>query len=249
MSRAAPPLIQPNAYSASSNAHLDPDPGSIDRGIIVVPEPGRVPGKRAFDVIAGTILAVTTIPMQLIALAVSAIAFRAWPIFSQERVGKGGQTFVIRKVRSLPSETPNAASKYDVDFRQNNRAGQLLRKTHLDETIQFWAVITGELSLVGPRPEMVTLAANYDPSFLAVRTSVTPGITGLWQISDASEMLIAENPQYDLAYTTNRSWSLEIWIMFRTALKMAVGRTVCLDDLKKVETIGLVRRLRSSPAA
>jgi len=237
MSRAATPRATVVADQGPSNLAGDSD-------LIVIPDPGRVRGKRAFDLVAGTILAITTIPMQLLALAVSAIAFRSWPIFSQQRVGRDGETFVIHKVRSLPVETPSSASKYDVDFQQNSWAGQLLRKTHLDESIQFWAVITGRLSLVGPRPEMVSLATDYDPTFLAIRTSVTPGITGLWQISDASEQLIAENPQYDLAYTSHRTWSLEFWIMFRTVLKMAVGRTVTIKDLEKVETIGLSRRAR-----
>lgn len=188
-------------------------------------------GKRLFDVVAGLVLGVVTLPLQLIALLASAMAFRAFPVFSQERVGCHGRRFVIRKIRSLPVSTAPAADKYALDEGANHWVGRVLRKTHLDETIQFWAVVAGSLSLVGPRPEMVGLSNTYDPGFVSLRTSVTPGVTGLWQVSDASDMLIGESPEYDIAYVLHRSWSLEFRIMWATVGKMAGGQTIDAETL------------------
>lgn len=188
--------------------------------------------KRQFDLVAGVVLSVLTLPVQAIALAVSAISFRANPIFRQTRIGMHGEPFTFVKVRSLPVTAPSEAAKHDLEEVQNSAVGSFLRKTHFDETIQFWLVATGKLSLVGPRPEMVGLTDSYDPEFVRNRTSVRPGITGLWQVSEASHGLIGDAPEYDEYYVTHRTWSLELWVMWRTVLKMLRGRTITFDDLR-----------------
>jgi hypothetical protein len=80
----------------------------------------------------------------------------------------------------------------------------------------LFLVPVGLLSLVGPRPEMPQLADKYSDSFTAARTRVRPGCTGLWQISNASDGLIPENPQYDEAYVDNVSFRLDLWVLVRS---------------------------------
>jgi len=187
--------------------------------------PGAVAGKRVFDVIVGGSLAVATLPIQVVVLALSAVSFKAWPIFRQTRVGKDGEYFTFRKIRSLPASAPTDATKHELGSVQNSRVGRLLRRTHVDETIQLWSVVTGKLSLVGPRPEMVSLSDRYDPQFVRARTAVRPGVTGVWQVSEASDGLIGEAPEFDEYYVQERSWSLEVKVLTATASKMVLGRT------------------------
>ena len=115
---------------------------------------------------------------------------------------------------------------------ENTRFGQFLRKFHLDELPQLWLVVWGTMSLVGPRPEMPSLAATFDPDFVAERMTVKPGCTGLWQISTASAGLIGEAPEYDLLYIRSESIRLDLWVLARTASEM-LGRAplTSIDDV------------------
>lgn len=193
--------------------------------------PPVVRGKRLFDLTTAAVLAIATLPLQALGLVVSGLSFRAMPIFTQERVGLNGETFTFFKIRSLPANTPTQASKHEIATVKNSRAGAFLRKTHFDELLQLWSVIKGDMSLVGPRPEMIGLSAQYDSSFVERRTQVRPGVTGLWQISEGSKQLIGETPGYDLYYLAHRSWQLEKWILLRTVSKMIRGEMVTYADL------------------
>lgn len=194
-------------------------------------QPRRLTGKRAFDIVVGGTAAIATIPLQAVFLAASAVAFRAFPIFSQERVGLNGEPFQFRKIRSLPANTNNTATKYELKTVKNTPFGQFIRKTHLDELLQFWSVLAGSMSIVGPRPEMPSLSDTYPKAFVENRTTVRPGITGPWQVSEGSNGLIGETPEYDTYYVMNPSWKLDIWVMIKTVSKMARMEMIELSDL------------------
>jgi lipopolysaccharide/colanic/teichoic acid biosynthesis glycosyltransferase len=188
--------------------------------------------KRLLDVIVGTALAVFVTPV-IVGLAIgSAIALRAWPLFTQVRVGKNGRRFRLFKVRTLPPEVEPYADKYDLVGIRIPRYCQLLRRLHLDELPQLWLVPTGRMSLVGPRPEMPALHARFDPCFADLRTSVRPGCSGLWQVGDGSAQLIAESPEYDEVYVANAGLRLDLWVLWRTIGTM-IGRALpcTIDDV------------------
>lgn len=201
--------------------------------IAVAVLPREVPLKRAFDIVIGIVLSIATLPLQIIALLMSAISFRAFPVFRQRRLGLHGEEFTMVKVRSLPATAPSEAAKHELVEVKNSLVGRFLRKSHFDETIQFWQVATGTLSLVGPRPEMIGLSAEYDQSFVQNRTSVRPGITGLWQVSSACDGLIGEAPEIDEYYVENRTWAMEVWIMWQTAVKIITGKRSDYGELKQ----------------
>jgi lipopolysaccharide/colanic/teichoic acid biosynthesis glycosyltransferase len=137
------------------------------------------------------------------------------------RLGRNGRHFRFVKLRTLPTNTPSDASKYELaDL--DSKFGGFLRNTHLDELPQFWLLVTGRMSLVGPRPEMPTLAATFDPAFVAERMAVRPGITGTWQVSPAAVGLIGEAPEYDRFYIEHACPRLDAWISVRT-LALFVG--------------------------
>jgi lipopolysaccharide/colanic/teichoic acid biosynthesis glycosyltransferase len=174
------------------------------------------PAKRIFDLTAGVALSIVTAPIILLLAVGSAVSFRAWPLFVQDRLGRGGCSFRFIKVRSLPTSTPPGADKYAIAQATNTWWGWIIRGSHLDELPQCWLVVTGRMSLVGPRPEMPDLAATFDAVFVAERLTVRPGITGPWQVSTASKGLIGEAPGFDRLYLAHAGARLDAWIMFRT---------------------------------
>jgi lipopolysaccharide/colanic/teichoic acid biosynthesis glycosyltransferase len=189
--------------------------------------------RRLVDVVVGTILALATLPVVLLTAVVAAIALRSWPFFVQERVGLDGTTFRFVKLRTLPREAPKYADKYCVQEIEIPAICRWLRAMHLDELPQLWLVITGRMSLVGPRPEMAFLHSGLDRDFARRRTSVKPGCTGLWQISTHSTKMIYEHPEFDEYYLRNRSLLLDAWIVGRTMGLMLPGRNRRLVSLAR----------------
>tara|TARA_B100000959_G_scaffold29989_1_gene28750 strand:- start:211 stop:591 length:381 start_codon:yes stop_codon:yes gene_type:complete len=102
--------------------------------------------------------------------------------------------------------------------------GKILRKLSIDELPQLLNVIIGNMSLVGPRPEMPFIVEQYE-DFEKRRLLVKPGITGLWQVSSARTAEIHDNPEYDLHYIENRGLSLDFLIMVYTLLFVFKGLT------------------------
>jgi lipopolysaccharide/colanic/teichoic acid biosynthesis glycosyltransferase len=183
-------------------------------------------------------------PVILVLAAGSAISFKAWPFFLQPRLGLNGRVFPCIKLRSLPRTTPTTADKYTLAEHTTTRWGRFLRSTHLDELPQLYNVFVGQMSLVGPRPEMPSLSATFDQQFVAQRLTVRPGCTGLWQVSTAASGLIGERPEWDLAYLRGRTLRLHVWIMLRTAHLLFGGRPIeCLDQVPR--WTGVHRQLKS----
>jgi lipopolysaccharide/colanic/teichoic acid biosynthesis glycosyltransferase len=188
--------------------------------------------RRALDLVVGGALLVVVLPIMLLAIVGSAVSLRAWPFFVQERVGRNGQAFRFVKVRTLPPDTPGYIDKHQLDHSRVPFFCQLLRTLHLDELPQLLLVLRGQMSLVGPRPEMDHLHRLLPPAFAQLRTSARPGCTGLWQISEACSDLIGASPEYDRYYLAHRTLRLDLWVLYRTALDMAgIGREVTLDDV------------------
>ena len=181
------------------------------------------PTKRAFGLLAGVALSIVTAPAIVLLAVGSAVSFRAWPLFVQKRLGRGGRPFNFVKLRSLPIDTPADADKYTIATTTTTRWGSFLRASHLDELPQCWLVLTGRMSLVGPRPEMPALAATFDASFMEERLAVRPGITGPWQVSTACSGLIGEAPEFDRLYLAHAGPRLDAWVLLRTA-GVLIGR-------------------------
>lgn len=189
--------------------------------------------KRTMDLAVAVPASLLTLPL-IAALAIgSAVSFRAWPIFTQRRIGLHGRDFLFLKLRSLPKVAPPYCDKYALQSVPTTRWGAFLRRSKLDELPQLWLVVTGRMSLIGPRPEMPALAANFDSDFAIARSSVKPGMTGLWQISTASSQLIHENPEWDFLYVSARSLKLDAWVLARTLLPR---RLATLGDVRPVFT-------------
>jgi len=144
-------------------------------------------------------------------------------IFKHKRVGKDGKEFTIYKFRTMHLEADHySACPKSMNDPRISRVGRYLRKTSLDELPQFFNVLRGEMSIVGPRPEMSFIVSQYN-QLHRKRLAVKPGITGLWQISADRGQEIHENIDYDLYYVENYSILLDVAIILRTLLYALVA--------------------------
>lgn len=179
--------------------------------------------KRAFDIVASTVLLVLASPVMLLA-AVAIFLESGLPIiYRQERVGRGGRTFVCLKFRSMrvDAEKDGVARWATAGDSRITYVGSIMRKTRIDELPQLINVLRGDMSLVGPRPERPCFVTELKEQirFYDVRHSVKPGLTGWAQVrysygasvEDASKKL-----EYDLYYVKNHSLFLDLLILVET---------------------------------
>jgi lipopolysaccharide/colanic/teichoic acid biosynthesis glycosyltransferase len=144
-------------------------------------------------------------------------------IFLQKRVGLNGKRFLFYKFRSMYMDAPvYAVTPQSGRDTRITPIGRFLRRTSLDELPQLWSVFKGQMSLVGPRPEMPFIVAKYN-DLQRQRLNVKPGITGLWQISADRKNAIHENMDYDIYYINNQSFLLDVVILLRTVWSCVRG--------------------------
>ena len=180
-----------------------------------MPDLYRARGKRAFDVVASTLLLLATTPVQaVVAVAVSVVNGR--PVFfSQDRPGRDGEVFRLWKFRSMRAERfpgePDAA--------RLTALGRFLRSTSLDELPELWNVLKGDMSLVGPRPLLVEYLPRYSPE-QARRHEVRPGITGLAQVSGRNSLSWEKKFELDVAYVDSLSFTGDLAILVKTLLQV-----------------------------
>jgi len=172
--------------------------------------------KRIFDFSTALIGFVVSLPFWfLIGLCIK-ISDGGPILFKQTRVGLNGKPFKIYKFRTMRTDAEKYANcPTDKNDPRVTKIGRWLRKLSLDEIPQLINVIKGDMSLVGPRPEMPFIVDTYE-SYEKKRLSVIPGITGLWQVSPARNTEIHDNPEYDLLYIEHRDVSLDILILILT---------------------------------
>ncbi|HWP63127.1 MAG TPA: sugar transferase [Candidatus Binatia bacterium] len=191
--------------------------------------------KRMLDVVLAAVALVVLSPLLLAVAAV--IRLREGPpiLFRQVRVGLHGRPFVLYKFRTMvPDAEARLAELLDLNeidgqaFKLSNDprltpTGRILRRASLDELPQFWNVLRGEMSIVGPRPPLPREVAAYD-LWHRRRLSMKPGITGLWQVSARREEDFDRWVELDLAYIDRWSLWLDFKIMARTIPAMLQGR-------------------------
>lgn len=174
--------------------------------------------KSIFDFFFSFIVLALGLPLFLLIAVLIGLESRGPVIFVQNRVGKNGRLFRMYKFRTMYSN----ANTYDYSPKERSdpritRIGRFLRKTSLDEFPQILNVLKGDMSLVGPRPEMPFIVEQYD-AMQRRRLQVKPGLTGLWQLSADRAYLIHENIEYDLYYIRNRNIFMDFAVLLHTAL-------------------------------
>jgi exopolysaccharide biosynthesis polyprenyl glycosylphosphotransferase len=191
--------------------------------------------KRAMDVTLALLALVILSPVLLLTAIAIKLDSPGPVLFRQKRVGKGGREFYIYKFRSMRQD----AEQYLSELEQHNEAkgplfkirddprctavGKFIRRTSIDELPQFYNVLRGEMSLVGPRPPLPREVDRYQP-WHRRRLEVAPGITGLPQVSGRSNLTFDEMAFLDLYYIQNWSPALDTMILLRTLPNVLLGR-------------------------
>jgi len=183
-------------------------------------------------------LCILGLPFVLLILGLCALAIKldspGPAFFTQLRTGRGGRRFKMYKLRTMVQNAHELKAKYMhlnelryPDFKISNDPritplGRLLRKTSLDELPEIFNVLRGEMTLVGPRP--TSFSADTYSLWHTARLDITPGITGLWQVSGRSQVGFDDRLRLDIAYIRNRCLSLDIQILFCTVGAVFSGR-------------------------
>ncbi|HEY7306624.1 MAG TPA: sugar transferase [Bryobacteraceae bacterium] len=202
----------------------------VQQGVIV---PQGQPLKRLLDLAIGIPVFVLSAPF----IALSALWIKAVSpgpaFFIQEREGKGGRPIRIHKLRTMHQNSEQVLERYLAEnpaeraswlryykLKKDPRViagiGWFLRRYSLDELPQLWNVLRGEMSLVGPRPFPEYHLKGFSPAFRALRASVMPGVTGLWQVSTRSDGDLKVQEAEDTYYIQNWSLWLDFYILLRT---------------------------------
>ena len=208
--------------------------------------------KRVADRVAAAVLLVLLSPL-LAAIAVWILLDGGRPVLlAQERVGKDGRRFTMLKFRTM---VPNALElahgltddPYGVvpDDPRITKPGGLLRRTSLDELPQLWNVLVGQMSLVGPRPDLVEQAANYTDRDRG-RLAVEPGITGWSQVNGREEITWPERIEQDLWYIDHWSLGLDAKILLRTFTQLGREEERPVEDEMNIERARSREKAKSS---
>jgi len=179
--------------------------------------------KRLFDIVSSAVLIFFSLPVwALLAIAIK-LESKGPIFFRQTRIGQHGRSFEIVKFRSMKVDAPKYARSPDEHSDPRiTRVGRFLRRTSFDEVPQLINVLKGDMSMVGPRPEMPFITAEYGP-LEASRLTVPQGITGLWQLSADRRYAIHQSLEYDLYYIQNRTILMDIAILLHTLVYAAKG--------------------------
>nr|WP_255293416.1 sugar transferase [Priestia aryabhattai] len=191
-------------------------------------------GKRIIDVLGALIgLIILSWLFIIVIIAIKLEEPKSPIFFMQERIGKDGKSFGMFKFRSMVIDAENKLKELlehnEIEgamFKMKNdpritKVGKLIRKTSIDELPQLWNVLKGDMSLVGPRPPLLREVLEYN-DYDKLRLLVTPGCTGLWQVSGRSNTTFKEMVSLDLQYITERSLVYDIKILLKT-VKVLIG--------------------------
>jgi exopolysaccharide biosynthesis polyprenyl glycosylphosphotransferase len=191
--------------------------------------------KRLIDVVGTILLLIPAAPLMLILIIAIRLDSTGSAIFAQKRIGRGGRVFTVYKFRSMRVGAEEEQQKYtslnEADgplFKIRNdprrtRVGRWIRRMSLDELPQLFNVLRGEMSLVGPRPATPAEVERYQ-EWHKRRLEVSPGITGLWQVSGRSELTFDEQVMLDIYYIENWSPWLDFWILLKTVPTVLLAR-------------------------
>jgi lipopolysaccharide/colanic/teichoic acid biosynthesis glycosyltransferase len=191
--------------------------------------------KRAFDIVVTLLVAPFALAVTAVMAVVLAFDLPGNPIFVQTRIGLHGKPFSMYKLRTMRHLEPGQTEQHTVDdfnsyvftpagYRDPRitRWGAFARKTSIDELPNLVNVLKGDMSLVGPRPELPEIVAQY-PGAYHSRHSVRPGIAGLAQVNGRSDLTYEEIATYDLAYVERHSVLSDIHILWRTVVVVLKG--------------------------
>jgi len=182
--------------------------------------------RRLFDILVGSLGLLCSVPFIVVFGLLTKIEDGGPVFYKQERVGLYGKHFTLYKLRSMRvNAEKNGPQWAEKDDPRVTRVGSFIRKTRIDELPQFYNVLRGDMTLVGPRPERPEFVIRFDqeiPGFIS-RLQVKPGLTGWAQINGGYDITPEEKLELDLFYIENRSLLFNMRILIKTVLVLFTG--------------------------
>ena len=196
----------------------------------------RVFFKRFYDFVFSLISLIMFSPLLLLLTIAGAIMMKGNPFFAQKRPGKNGKVFKVIKFRTMTNER-NENGIILPDEKRLNRYGKFIRSYSLDELPQLINILKGDMSYVGPRPQLIKdLPFFYEEQVR--RQSVRPGLTGLAQVNGRNVINWEKRLEYDLEYINNITLFGDIKIIIKTAYKVLFGRDTTTPGMETSEDYG-----------
>ncbi len=180
--------------------------------------------KRFFDIVLSVLVLLLFCWLYAILAILVSVKLGSPVIFSQDRPGRDGKIFKLYKFRSM-SDARDEKGNLLPDYLRLNKFGKLLRATSLDELPEFYNILKGDMSLVGPRPLLVSYLKYYN-SFENRRHEVRPGLTGLAQVSGRRSLLWGKKFEMDVEYVENVTFLMDLRICLMTVKKVLTGAGV-----------------------
>ena len=187
--------------------------------------------KRMFDIVFALLMLTIFSPLYLTLMILVALNSQGPIFYVQQRIGKNHQPFYCIKFRTMIDDADQALEtimqdsdqmreEFQASFKLKQdpritKIGKFLRLTSLDEFPQFWNVLKGEMSVVGPRPLVPEELPRYGRKINTV-LKIKPGITGLWQVSGRNDIPYPKRVKIDVYYATSHNWLLDLWIVYKT---------------------------------
>lgn len=180
--------------------------------------------KRGIDIFCSSFMLLAAVPfLPVICLGIK-LSSPGPILFKHKRIGLNGEPFTMYKFRTMHVRVNEyEEAPLQPDDPRIIPIGRFLRRTSLDELPQLWNVLRGEMSMVGPRPEMPFIVQNYEP-WQRRRLTVKPGITGLWQILGRKDLPLHANLEYDFYYIQNQSILFDLIILIKTIPVVIFGK-------------------------
>ena len=187
--------------------------------------------KRIFDIGLSILVLLFGAPLYVLVALLVKLSSPGPIFYSQRRVGKNGKRFICVKFRTMVvdadrvlhqmiSASPELGQEFEDNFKLKQdpritRLGRFMRMTSLDELTQFWNVLKGDMSIVGPRPLVPDELERYGSAITTV-LEVKPGITGLWQVSGRNDIPYDRRIQIDVSYSRFHTFQMDLWIILKT---------------------------------
>jgi exopolysaccharide production protein ExoY len=216
-----PPYNELSLGAGFSHPHVVPTQGAASRFF-----------KRLMDIVGALLFFVLLGWLFMIIWAMVLMTTGGPAIYRHPRMGRGGREFKCLKFRSMVTNSeevlrhlletdPEAKAEWDATFKLKNdpritKFGRFIRKTSLDELPQFWNVLMGDMSLVGPRPVVRKELEQYYGLSAPLYGSVRPGITGPWQVGGRSDLSYSERVTLDAYYVQHRTFWGDVGLLFKT---------------------------------
>lgn len=196
---------------------------------------GYIIAKRAFDIVFSALFLLLLSPVLLIVPLMIVLDSRGPVFYMQKRIGKDGKPFHIYKFRSMCNDADNLIKNFSAEQRAEYEAnyklsddfritsvGKMIRRTNIDELPQLANILSGQLSFVGPRPVVEEELSKYGARkdrFLSAK----PGLTGYWQVNRTPDTTYEERVEMELYYVDNRTFFMDIKLLFQTAAVVLRG--------------------------